>query len=573
MGSVTVHLRSDAGWAAHGTGRARGRAFRDGRLLDAPALARIVDESPGSLETLAESLVGEFALIHVGADAVAAAVDPVGTRPLFYAVEGDRALVGDSPRLLAGALDGLTFDPVAEFEFLLGGIVSGRDTLYEELSRVQAGEVIRLDTAGESVTETRQDHFEFVTAGRERSQAELLDELDVVLRRAVDRLVEVADGRQIAVPLSGGYDSRLVACLLARRGYPRVTTFSFGRGGNPESAISERVAGELGLPWSFAEYSDERWRVWYGSADRRAYYASAFDWSSTPSIGTCPALDDLAARGALADDAVIVSGDSITTTGEHVPARFGEGGPGSPAGGKSITRADVIDEILDIQYDLWDHAPADTTLLRARVADRLGTRAIVDGETAATALEAWDWRERQSKFIVSPEEYAYGGYDSWLPLFDREYMAFWQTVPRSHRIGKSLHVAYVDSLFAAQSRTGTAVTADRSRYGMTGRLKQLVADSPLARVAEPLYHAVTGETPRARDHLAGLGIVPPPVFRQLYTGRESVHSFKALDLTGRVSLAPPAVRRPPDDGVVTFDADDAEALEETRRRLPWFVTA
>jgi hypothetical protein len=62
------------------------------------------------------------------------------------------------------------------------------------------------------------------------------------------------------------------------------------------------------------------------------------------------------------------------------------------------------------------------------------------------------------------------------------------------------------------------------------------------------------------------------MFRQLYTGRESVHSFEALDLTGRVSLAPPTVRIPPDDGVVTLAPADANSLEDTRRHLPWFRT-
>lgn len=572
MGPVSVHLRDDVGWAEHGTGRARGRAFHGDRLLNADALARVVDESTAPMTRIAGSLVGEFALVRVDTDAVTAAVDPVRTRPLFYAVEGGRAVVGDSPRLLADALDTPTFDPMAEFEFLVGGIVTGRATLYEEIATLQAGEVVELDAAGESITVTRRDHFEYAPAGRERSRDELLDELDAVLERAVDRLIGVADGRQIAVPLSGGYDSRLVACLLARRDYPRLTTFSFGRRGNPESAISERVAGELGLPWSFVEYTAERWRQWYGSPDRRAYFASAFDWSSIPSIGTCPALDELAARGVLEDDAIIVSGDSITTTGEHVPARFGEGRSGSSDDGGSITRADVVDEVLDIQYTLWQPAPADAELLRARIADRLDNGATADGASAAAALEAWDWRERQAKFIVSPEEYAYGGYDSWLPLFDREYMAFWREVPLAQRIGKSLHVEYVDRLFAAQSQTGAVVTADRARYGMTGRLKQLVAASPLSKLAEPLYHAVVGEAPRSRDHLAGLGVVPAPMFRRLYTGHESVHSFEALDLTGRVSLAPPAVRIPPDDGVVTFAPDDANSLEDTRRHLPWFRT-
>lgn len=559
-----VHLRNDVGWASHGTGRARGQAFYGGRLLDATGLARLVDGADTSLRALAGSLVGEFALVEVGDDEVVAAVDAVRSRPLFYAVDEARALVSDSPQWLARALDQTTYDTVAEFEFLLGGIVSGRDTLYEEIEALQAGEVVEFDTSDASVSIWREPHFQYTPAGMSRPVAELLDELDAVLERVVDRLLAVADGRQIAVPLSGGHDSRLVACLLARRKYPRITTFSFGRRDNPDADISERVAGELGLPWSFVEYTNERWRRWYGSRDRRRYFSEAFDYCAPPSIGTCPALDELADRGVLEDDAVVVSGDSITTTGEHVPTRFVE------AGSDDLDATDVVNEIWDLQYDLWEPAPTGAARIRRRISRYLDGAVIDDRASAAAALESWDWRERQSKFIVSPEEYGYGSYDSWLPLFDREYMAFWERVPLSHRAGKSLHRTYVESLFVEQSRSGDAVTADRSGYGVTGRLKQLVGTSPLSSVVEPIYRRVSGRTTYESDLLCGYGIVPERLFRELYTGTESVHSFEVMDLTGRVSLDPPAARVPPDDGVVTLDTDDAHGLEPVRRELPWF---
>lgn len=572
MGRVTVHLRRDVEWAEFRTGRARGTAFLDGSLLDADALARLIDESPNPLATIAGALSGEFALIRLTDDGVEAAVDHVRSRPLFYAVADHRALLSDSPQWLADTLDRPTFSPVAELEFLLAGIVTGRDTLYEEIETLQAGEVIELDVRGRSISTVRQNHFEYIPQGTQRPKAVLLGELDAVMERAVDRLTDVADGRQIAVPLSGGYDSRLVACLLVREGYPAVTTFSFGRRGNPESGISERVAAELGLPWSFIEYTNDRWRRWYDSTDRREYFAAAFDFCTSPSIGTCPALDELAHRGTLDDDAIIASGDSITTTGEHVPPRFGLETPGRIGERDGITRTDIVEEIFDMQYTLWEPAPDDVGLIYGRIADRLGAVELSDGVSAASAIEAWDWRERQSKFIVSPAEYTYGGYDSWLPLFDREYVEFWKEVPLEHRIGKTLHKEYVDTLFAEQSRSGNVVTADRSQYGMTGKLKQLVASSPLSRVAEPLYRGVSRKTPYSRDFLAGYGIVPESLFRRLYTGTESVHSFEVLDLTGRVSLAPPIPRNPPDDGVVALHPEDAQALADIRHDLPWFGT-
>lgn len=564
MGAVTVHLRNDVGWKSHGEGRARGKAFHDGRLVDATGLARLVDDTDGSLSALAGSLVGEFALVRVGEDELAAAVDAVRSQPLFYALDGGQALVSDRPQWLSLTLDRTTFDPLSEFEFLLAGIITGRDTLYEEIETLQAGETVEIDATSPSASIERRNHFEYVPVGSPKSGDELLDDLDIVLKRVVDRLVEVADDRQIAVPLSGGYDSRLVACLLARRSYPRITTFSFGRRGNKDAVIAEQVAGELGLPWSFVEYTNERWRGWYRSPDRLEYFASAFDYCSAPSIGTCPALDELSDRGVLSDDALVVSGDSITTTGEHVPSKFVDLGP------DELDETDVADEIWDVQYDLWQAASADAPLVRTRISEYLDDVSVHNRDMAASSLEAWDWRERQSKFIISPEEYEYGGYDSWLPLFDREYMEFWKTVPLGHRAGRSLHEAYVDDLFRTLSKSGEVIATDSTAHGVIGRLKRTIAASPMSSVAEPLYKGVTDDDAYTSDHLSGYGIVPEPLFRKLYTGAESVHSFKVLDLLGRVSLSPPVSRVPPEEGLVTHAPDVAQDLAAVRRGLPWF---
>ena len=48
----------------------------------------------------------------------------------------------------------------------------------------------------------------------------------------------------------------------------------------------------------------------------------------------------------------------------------------------------------------------------------------------ADAFEAWEWQERQAKFIVnSVRVYDFWGHDWWMPLWDAGFMRFWQGVP------------------------------------------------------------------------------------------------------------------------------------------------
>lgn len=103
----------------------------------------------------------------------------------------------------------------------------------------------------------------------DQDEKELLRELDQILTSAVGRLIEVANGRPIAVPLSGGYDSRIIVVLLKEMGYDEVIAFSFGLSNNKDAAVSEQVASHLDVPWEFVEYTPEMWHEWFNSEGKK----------------------------------------------------------------------------------------------------------------------------------------------------------------------------------------------------------------------------------------------------------------------------------------------------------------
>ncbi len=98
----------------------------------------------------------------------------------------------------------------------------------------------------------------------------------------------------------------------------------------------------------------------------------------------------------------------------------------------------------------------------------------------------WAWQERQAKFITnSVRAYEYWGLDWWLPLWDAEYMAFWQHVPLSQRTGKRLARRHVTEAYEREIGRGntTSLTNDR---GSKSILRTAVRGSRLYR---PLLHA------------------------------------------------------------------------------------
>jgi hypothetical protein len=81
--------------------------------------------------------------------------------------------------------------------------------------------------------------------------------------RALDELRLVLQSKppsRIYIPLSGGMDSRLIACYLSQyRHQYKILCYTYGKVNSTDAAISQQVAAELSLPWEFIEYTPDEW--------------------------------------------------------------------------------------------------------------------------------------------------------------------------------------------------------------------------------------------------------------------------------------------------------------------------
>lgn len=73
--------------------------------------------------------------------------------------------------------------------------------------------------------------------------------------------------REIVVPLSGGLDSRTIVYYLKKLGCKNVICLSYGRKSSFEVKISKQVAERLGYKWILCEYTAQKWKDLYSSAD------------------------------------------------------------------------------------------------------------------------------------------------------------------------------------------------------------------------------------------------------------------------------------------------------------------
>ena len=465
-----------------------------------------------------------FAVVRHDGTQTLAAVDRLRSIPLFFCPTLEGIAVADTAAALLGkTTSALHVNPVSAEEFRLTGYTTGTHTLFEGLSQVPAGHTLLTDARDAASTRlTRYYAFRHVDAFV-ATEAELVDRLQMQHERVFRRLLDDVAGRPIVVPLSGGYDSRLIGVMLRDLGCRDVLCYTYGLQGNWEARISRELASHLGFRWTMIDYSAERWHAWRELPEFQRYFRESGNACASPHFQDWPAVYELHRTSQLAPDSVFVPGHSGDfLAGSHIPSWF--------ASRARVSREGVLKALFDAHYTLW-RWPTDTdgTLRRALI-ERIEavTGRIADGsaDEAADAFEAWDCAERQAKFIVnSVRVYESFGYEWRLPLFDSELMDFWARVPLALRNGRALYYAFAQ---ARQSLPISQANTDRATW-VAGALRMVdrMGLKPVAKRLREQLRRARWRHAYERDTIGWFAVIDRDEFRRRYTGREIGHSFFA----------------------------------------------
>jgi asparagine synthase (glutamine-hydrolysing) len=391
-------------------------------------------------ETLLQQ-IGHFAAIIEADEFLVATVDTVRSFPLFYATASQAAIISNSARLVRDHNRLKEVDPLSLLEFSMSGYVTGPDTLYQNLLQLQAGEFLFFDKTTGQLACKRYYQYQ-PHSDHSKTKSDWLDQLDIVTNNIFQRVIEKADGAPIWVPLSGGYDSRLIVCKLVELGYPDIFTFSYGPRGNFEAQRAKFVADTLGLPWQFFEPDGSRARRLFQSSERRRFWNFADGLSSFPVMNEYEPLLTFRERGQLPPNSVLVNGQSGDfIVGGHIPKAVFE------AERESIQP--LLDYLISKHFSQWQHLVTPKNVqqleekaLRLLPLDPTGTWTA---EELAAWYEEWEWQERQAKHVVNGQRlYDFLGLKWSLPLWDIEFMKFWQEVPLELRFGQRLYIDYLE---------------------------------------------------------------------------------------------------------------------------------
>ena len=373
-------------------------------------------------ETLKKT-TGLFSLLLIKDNVVIIAADLIRSYPLFYGFRNQRLFVTDQLERFQKEHGSFDIDSVRTEEFITAGLVFGNGTTFKNVFGLQAGEILTIN--GDLVNSTR--YFEFKPSAKPFSFTKLADltkSFDENLIFVFNRMVELnPQVKNWVIPLSGGHDSRLIVNYLYRLGVKNVICFSYGTQGNEQSLISKLVAEAVGYKWYFVEYTEHKWKTLHDLGIFDKYIQYSFNGVSTPHLQDFLAVYELRSKNIIGKNDILLPGHTTVNVDVFCMETC-----------KIKTKKDSLKYVYNRSIRLKRNGRFVTYMHRSL--DSIYDESITTPENFMSYI---DWQERRSKFISnSIRTYEYFGFQSSLPLWDREMVDYWLSLPSEKRIDRSM---------------------------------------------------------------------------------------------------------------------------------------
>jgi asparagine synthase (glutamine-hydrolysing) len=424
MADVKLELirNSGYGWYELGGVSFKGYLMRNGKYLAGEKAAEYIKSAINADNDITGSLKdlnGVFAFVMVKGAQTLICVDRTRSFPLFYLERNEEIIVTDDTSEMKKYAAELNEEAIKPF--LHAGYVPGSETLLKNVFQLQAGEFLTVSKSGIE----RNTYYRSADGKCGTAEADPEIRLKEILTGVGKDLSAALAGKIPVLPLSSGYDSRLIAALLKMNGFDKVLTFTYGRKDNPELKLSKMCAEKLGYSWRFIEYNGENLKNYLSSEDFRKYFPAASNHTSMFFLQEYFALEQLVKE--LPENAVFIpghSGDSIA--GSHITEKlFG-----------TLDKKEFISHIISKHF-IYRRSPAKIT---AGIADYIGKVLEDKNDFSHADYQNWIIKERHAKFIINSNRiYEHFGFQYLMPLADYRFMDLFDTVSPELKYGKKLY--------------------------------------------------------------------------------------------------------------------------------------
>ncbi len=390
-------------------------------------------QNEDSLERFLENLDGHFAFVYFNNQKVIISVDQVRSIPIFYSFDDNKLSIGQTS---SDVFQNGEINPEAALSLATAAYVFGKKTLYQNLHGLVAGELVEIDLS--NFSENRKTYYTFSPWKTDHSLDHRTD-LENITLSILRKTITSCEGRQIAIPLSAGFDSRLIASGLKELGYSNIICFSYGSKNNFEAQTAKKISKRLGYDWFFVETSYEFMRDYFQSDLHRSYWKYSDSSVSTPFELDVPVIDYLKKNQLVDADAIFIngmSGDFIS--GAHIPEALNNDDELSIGDRKKR----FFDAFINKHFALWENLLNEekTSLEKMTEQSFMSLANNLEPSLDYAIFEYLECINRQSKYVIHGQRsYEFFGHEWRLPLWDLDYLNFWAKVPRDLKFSQKLY--------------------------------------------------------------------------------------------------------------------------------------
>lgn len=316
------------------------------------------------------------------------------------------------------------------------------------------------------------------------TESHIMEIIDNAFKRAIDSV----KGKQIVIPLSGGYDSRLIACMMRLNGYENVICYTIGTKESRECATAFKVAEQLGYRIYLINPADANAKELFSTSEFRQYSSFVGGLTNFLWLYEFYAIKKLKSLGVLEDDAVFMPGhlgDFLSGSQLHKSLISSD----STAG--TLSNAILFDSFI------YNHNKATKNYV-----SKFFSNAIDNGYSEISAFQWFTLTHRLTHCINNAARaYLFFGYDVRLPFWDRELLDAFLSLPFTDLKNCSLYrKTLTDKVFNPLqvnfANDLPSVETLRLQH-FKNRIKRLIPSSLI--VLLPLKHDITGEWLLAKE--------------------------------------------------------------------------
>ena len=373
-------------------------------------------------------------------------VDIARSMPLYYA-EDCSAVSDDVDALIAFCEKGhYRLENVRALELYTTSFIGFNNTIYKGIKQIELGCVAQIKD--NAIVE--KPYFVHHAAVETMTEEEALRKLDELTFKMIQRMLAVAGSRQIVLSLSGGYDSRYLACSLKKHGVNNVICYTYGRKDSYEIAQSKKVAEALGFKWYNVNYDDASIKNILRNDTEYLDYCNRPDYSAY--LQNYLAVKELHKKHLIPKESVFLTGlCNDMPTGYYIPSK-------EEAKAYGFTNDGLAEYNLDERFIKFALKLKARNIFKADILAFLQRMhvAVTDYHSFISALDCLETANFHSHcFLNMNTVHEFFGYEWLLPCWDKDLLLFWYSVAPEMRRSQKLYETYVTQHLANEYGVGT----------------------------------------------------------------------------------------------------------------------